>query len=63
MSTKEEKALSAVITLTAPEDNVADVLVSRITAGAAFGTVFGIAKCMRLKVESLPYTGPQGNLA
>jgi hypothetical protein len=61
MTTKEEKALNAVIALTAPEDNVADVLVSRTTAGAVFGTVFGMAKCMRLKVENLSYSGPQSN--
>jgi hypothetical protein len=62
MSNKEEKALEAVKRLTAPEDSVADVLVSRVAAGTIFGTVYGMAKCMKVKIDGL-HVGSQGLLS
>ena len=62
MSNKEEKALEAVKRLTAPEDSVADVLVSRVAAGTIFGTVYGMTKCMKVKIDGL-HVGSQGLLS
>ena len=58
---KDEEIIARHEAMSQTEENAADVIISRVAAGALFGTAYGVGKCMWIKVEQLPYLNTKGS--